>query len=192
MAVSYGEDFTIGISTSSNLKIWSHASNFTHAGLLGQAYEYPNLRPIPVAGAHPGSPQLYILYLGINPGAPLGGSIAHYLPGTFNGTHFTAVDAAARIADFGKDSYAGQFFYGYPKTGNQFSIAWASNWENCNYIPTGPREGWQSAMSLPRVNYLKNVSRIGRDLVTEPRNIFAVMPSKPMASSSNLGNSRYS
>lgn len=52
----------------------------------------------------------------VNPGAPLGGSITEYFPGTFNGTHFTAVDAAARIADFGKDNYAGQFFHGIPES----------------------------------------------------------------------------
>lgn len=188
MAVSYAEDFTIGIFTSSNLKTWTHASNFTHAGLLGLAWECPNMLPISVFGAQPGDLQMYILYLGINPGAPLGGSTGQYLPGTFNGTHFTAVDVAARVADFGKDNYAGQFFYGYPMTKNQVSIAWASNWEYCNNVPTGPQEGWQSAMSLPRVNYLKNVSRTGWDLVSEPYNLSAVTPSKPLASNANLGN----
>jgi beta-fructofuranosidase len=188
MAVSYATEFTIGLFTSTNLKSWTHASNFTHVGLQGLQYECPNLIPIPVASAGGSDPQMYILYWGINPGAPLGGSIAQYIPGTFNGTHFTAVDAAARIADFGKDNYAGQFFLGYSGTENQVSIAWASNWEYCNNVPTGPQEGWQSAMSLPRINYLRNTGRLGWELVSEPYNISAVTPSTSLSSNTNLGN----
>jgi beta-fructofuranosidase len=52
---------------------------------------------------------MYLLGISINPGAPLGGSITEYFPGSFNGTHFVPVDGAARIEDFGKDNYAGQY-----------------------------------------------------------------------------------
>jgi len=69
---------------------------------------------------------MYLLQISINPGAPLGGSISQNFPGTFNGTVFTAVDGAARINDFGKDNYAGQFFYGIPGDETQVSIAWVS------------------------------------------------------------------
>jgi beta-fructofuranosidase len=72
---------------------------------------------------------MWLLAISINPGAPLGGSITEYFPGTFNGTHFEAVDGAARIADFGKDNYAGQWFYGQPDDELPVSIAWASNWQ---------------------------------------------------------------
>jgi beta-fructofuranosidase len=47
---------------------------------------------------------MFVLQISINPGAPLGGSISEYFPGSFNGTHFEAVDGVARIADFGKVS----------------------------------------------------------------------------------------
>ena len=70
---------------------------------------------------------MYLLQISINPGAPLGGSISEYFPGAFNGTHFTAVDGAARINDFGKDNYAGQFFYGIPGNEKQVSMAWVSD-----------------------------------------------------------------
>jgi beta-fructofuranosidase len=131
---------------------------------------------------------MYLMYISINPGAPLGGSISQYFPGTFNGTHFLAIDGAARIADFGKDNYAGQFVYGIASREPQVSIDWASNWEYTNYVPTGPLEGWQSAMSLPRTNYLANVSQIGYDLISAPYNISAVMPSSPLAQDHNLMN----
>jgi beta-fructofuranosidase len=126
MVVSYAQEFVIGIFTSPDLKNWTHASNFSHHGLLGLQYECPNLVQMPVEGSNEA---MWVLAISINPGAPQGGSITQYFPGDFNGTHFTAVDDAARIADFGKDNYAGQFFYGLPETEEQVFIAWASNWE---------------------------------------------------------------
>ena len=115
---------------------------------------------------------LYLMYISINPGAPQGGSVGEYFPGTFNGTHFTAVDAAARIADFGKDNYATQFFYEDGESGSDVagrkSIAWASNWQYTNSVPSGPREGWQSAMTTARRNWLEDRGRLGWSLMSLP------------------------
>jgi len=156
------------------------------------------------------SESMYLLQISINPGAPLGGSkhtdrqiaallsravhpltcypgISQYLPGSFNGTHFTAVDGAARINDFGKDNYAGQFFSGIPGTENQVSIAWASNWQYTSLVPTGETEGWRSQMSLPRYNYLANVTSIGYDMISTPYNLQPVY-SQELAYNSSLGN----
>ena len=143
MVVSYAQEFVIGIFTSPDLKNWTHGSNFSHHGLLGLQYECPNLVQMPVAGSNK---SMYVLAISINPGAPLGGSITQYFPGSFNGTHFTPVDDAARIADFSKDNYAGQFFYGLPETEEQVFIAWASNWEYSQAVPTGDKEGWRSSV----------------------------------------------
>lgn len=129
----------------------------------------------------------WVLQISINPGAPLGGSIAEYFPGDFNGTHFEAVDAVARIADFGKDNYAGQFFYGTPAGQDAVSIAWASNWQYSQITPTGPKEGWRSAMSLPRRNFLVNSTRIGWDMASTPYNLSPVLGDE-LASNSSLGN----
>ena len=183
MVLAYAQEFVIGIFTSPDLKTWTHASNFTHHGLLGLQYECPNLVAIPVEGS---STSMYVLMISINPGAPLGGSIAQYFPGNFNGTHFTPVDAAARIADFGKDNYAGQFFYGVPEDEDQVLIAWASNWQYTQVVPTGD-EGWRSAMSLPRKMRLANVTRTGWDLISTPFNITPVYDTQ-LASTDNLGN----
>jgi beta-fructofuranosidase len=185
MVVSYTQEYTIGIFTSSNTISWTHTSNFSHHGLLGSQDECPNIVEIPMENA---TEPMYLMYVSINPGAPLVGSISQYFPGLFNGTHFTAVDGAARIADFGKDNYAGQFFYGIPGNQTQVSVDWASNWEYTNYVPTGPLEGWQSAMSLPRTNYLANVSRMGYDLIRTPYNLSAVMPSTPLIRNCSLEN----
>lgn len=204
MTVSYAQDFVIGIYTSLNLRNWTHASNFSHAGILGLQYECPNLVPIPMllnastpdplSSSNFASPpqQMYVLIISINPGAPQGGSITQYFPGTFNGTHFTAVDGAARIADFAKDNYASQFFYNTPPSKPALSMAWASNWEYSQTVPTGPLENFRSFMSLPRMNVLANVSRLGYDLISYPvdlSHLYTTAPEKPLASNSNLGNS---
>jgi len=184
MVVSYAQEFAIGVFTSPNLKEWTAQSNFSYHGLLGLQYECPNLVEMPVMGS---DTTMYVLQISINPGAPVGGSISQYFPGTFNGTHFTAVDAAARINDFGKDNYAGQFFYGIPSGDDAVSIAWSSNWQYSQMVPTGPLEGWRSSMSLPRRNYLANITRVGWDMVSYPYDLSPVLGSQ-LASNNSLNN----
>jgi len=141
---------------------------------------------MPVLGS---TDPMYVLAISINPGAPLGGSITEYFPGSFNGTHFEAVDGAARLTDFAKDDYAGQFFYNVPESQEQVFIAWASNWEYSQQVPTGPKEGWRSAMSVPRKTYLAaNVTRTGWALVSTPYNLEPILDTQ-LAANSNLGNS---
>jgi beta-fructofuranosidase len=175
MVVTWSQDFTLGFYTSPNLKNWTHTSNFTNHGLLGAQYECPNLVSIPTRDYDTGEPgeNLDLLTVSINPGAPLGGSVTQYFIGHWNGTHFNTIDDATRLSDFAKDNYAGQFFYGIPEDQAQIDIAWASNWQYTNRVPTGS-EGWRSAMSLPRTNYLTNATRIGWTLVTEPYGLEAV------------------
>ncbi|EOD51241.1 putative glycoside hydrolase family 32 protein [Neofusicoccum parvum] len=183
MVIAYSQDFVIGIYTSLDLKEWTHASNFSHHGLLGLQYECPNMVEVPVNGT---DETMYVLTISINPGAPLGGSITEYFPGHFNGTHFTAVDSAARIGDFAKDNYAAQFFYGTPSGSAPVSIAWASNWQYTQVAPTGA-EGWRSVMSWPRRTYLANIYRVGWTLVQEPYDPSPVLGAE-LASNDSLVN----
>ena len=178
--IAYSQEFSIGIFTSPDLKNWTHASNFTRHGFLGLQYECPNLVAIPmISNASIPEPyaasnvaqtpeQMYILQISVNPGAPLGGSISQYFPGTFNGTHFVPVDDATRLTDFGKDNYAGQFFYNVPASQPQVSIVWASNWEYAQNVPTGPLEDFRSSMGLPRLNVLANTTRASYTLISYP------------------------
>jgi beta-fructofuranosidase len=99
MVLAYAQEFSIGFFTSPDLKNWTAGSNFSYHGLLGLQYECPNLVEMPVNGTNE---TMWVLQISINPGAPLGGSISEYFPGSFNGTHFEAVDSVARINDFGK------------------------------------------------------------------------------------------
>lgn len=184
LVLAYAQEFAIGIFTSPNLKDWTHASNFSHKGLLGLQYECPNLVEIPVNGTEK---TMYVLQISINPGAPLGGSISEYFPGYFNGTHFEAVDDVVRINDFGKDNYAGQFFYGVPSGSDAVSIAWASNWQYTQITPTGPQEGWRSSMTLPRRNFLANITRVGWDMYSIPYDPTPIV-GDTLAKNSSLGN----
>lgn len=163
MVVAYAQEFTVGIFTSPDLKNWTFASNFTHQGLLGAQWECPNLVKLPVRDAIAGAVvgDAYLLTISLQPGAPLGGSVTQYFPGTFDGTHFAPLDGASRLTDFAKDNYAAQFFYGVPDGADAINLGWASNWQYAQQVPTGEREGWRSAMTLPRRNYLTNATRVG-------------------------------
>ena len=178
MVVSHAQEFVIAFYTSPDLKTWTHVSDFSHQGLLGMQWECPNLVRMPVRDISTGElvadQDMYVLAISINPGAPLGGSVTQFFPGTFNGTVFTAVDGAARLTDFGKDNYAGQFFFGVPDDEDPISIAWASNWQYAQQVPTA-QEGWRSAMSLPRRNFLANIPRTGWVLASLPYDMSPVL-----------------
>lgn len=191
--ITFSQDFVIAIYTSPDLKDWTHVSNFTNEGLLGLQYEVPILAEIPYRSQQPDGSYKYegcvwIMLLSINPGAPLGGSITEFFPGDFNGTHFEAVDGAARIADFGKDNYAGGFFYNTPAGEDLVSIAWASNWQYSQVVPTGELEGWRSVQSLPRSNFLTKITRTGWALHSRPFLDLEPVKEKELASSDSLEN----
>jgi beta-fructofuranosidase len=166
--IAYSQEFAVGIFTSPDLKEWTFASNFSYHGLLGAQYECPNLVKLPVRddeGAVTG--EAYVMTVSLQPGAPMGGSITEYFPGDFNGTHFTPFDSATRLTDFGKDNYAAQYFYGVPDGEDPISIGWASNWQYAQQVPTGNLEGWRSAMTAPRANYLQKAARIGLTMINK-------------------------
>jgi beta-fructofuranosidase len=191
MVVAYPVDFEVGIFTSPNLIDWTPTSNVSRYGLSGLQYECPNMVEIRVDNATDNEPQFrWAMVISINPGAPLGGSVTQYLLGDFNGTHFVPDDALTRLTDFAKDNYAGQFFYGIPADQDQISIAWASNWQYTNIVPTAGDQlgdGFRSAMSVARGHYLKKLPRQGLTMVQYPTNIDSVIESE-LASNNSLGN----
>ncbi|KAH8901060.1 hypothetical protein GQ53DRAFT_740219 [Thozetella sp. PMI_491] len=160
MAIAYAAEFTIGFYTSPDLKTWTHASNFSHPGPAGAQYECPNLVQMPIRDSADSdvTGQAWVLAISINPEAPLGGSATEYYTGTFNGTHFTSFEDVAPWTDFAKDNYAAQYFYGLGPGADAVNIGWASNWQYTSSVPTGDLEGWRSAMTLPRRNFLTNAA----------------------------------
>jgi beta-fructofuranosidase len=191
MVVAYPVDFEVGIFSSPNLIDWTPTSNFSRYGLSGLQYECPNMVEVRVDNATEGQPEsLWAMTISVNPGAPLGGSVTEYFLGEFNGTHFEPIDALTRLTDFAKDNYAGQFFYGIPADQDQVSMAWASNWQYTNVVPTAGEkvgDGFRSAMTIARGHYLKDLPRQGLTLIQYPLNVASVIESE-LASNASLGN----
>ncbi|ORY82682.1 glycosyl hydrolase [Protomyces lactucae-debilis] len=144
MAVVLAQQYEMLIYSSADLKTWREESRFGPAGLLGYQYEVPDLVEVPVENS---TETKWVLILSINPGAPLGGSTMPYFIGEFNGTTFVPDDYAYQVADWGKDFYAGVTWSNTPAEEGVLGIAWASNWQYTNSVPTGQ---WRSIQSLPR------------------------------------------
>lgn len=141
MVVVRSREHMVMFYASPDLKHWREVGSFGHAGLLGIDYECPDLVEVPVEGGG----TRWVLFVSINPGAPLGGSAVQYFVGTFDGQRFEAEDHVTRLADFGQDFYALQTFADVD--GPPVAIAWMSNWLYCNDVPATPSRG---AMTVPR------------------------------------------
>jgi fructan beta-fructosidase len=139
-------------------------STFGPAGIDGYQWECPNLFPVPVQGTNNTK---WVLMVGINPGAPQGGSMDEYFVGNFDGTTFTADDTVGRLMDFGKDFYAAQTYNNDP-LGRAIVVGWMSNWQYTQVVPTSP---WRGIFALPRVLSVlqdQNQSQTGELLIQTP------------------------
>lgn len=152
MVVAKTQEYKIQIYGLPDLRSWALHSNFT-LGYYGMQYECPGLIEIPVENS---SDTRWVLFIAINPGSPLGGSINQYFIGDFNGYEFQADDTATRFMDIGKDFYAFQTFSDVPSEFGVLGLAWASNWQYANKVPTDP---WRSSMTLVRNYSLAEVAQ---------------------------------
>ena len=89
-----------------------------------------------------------MLICNINPGGPFGGSATQYFIGQFDGHKFTCEDepSETKWMDYGKDHYATITFDNAPD-GRRCAIAWMSNWQYANQVPT---KQFRSANSIVR------------------------------------------
>ncbi|SFJ31561.1 fructan beta-fructosidase [Halobacillus dabanensis] len=131
--------------TSPDLKQWTYASEFGEGwGEQKGVWECPDLFPLTneISGE-----KKWVLPIGIDAGAPSGGSGTQYFIGSFDGKHFVPHQPkeAVRWLDYGKDFYASQSFSDVPD--RRVILAWMSNWQYANDVPTDP---WRSAMTIPR------------------------------------------
>ena len=134
------------IYSSANLKEWKLESAFGHGyGNHGGVWECPDLMKLPVAGT---DKEKWMLICNINPGGPWGGSAAQYFIGDFDGKTFTCESKpnVTKWMDYGKDHYATITFDNAPD-GRRVGIAWMSNWQYANQVPT---RQFRSANSIAR------------------------------------------
>ncbi|CAM4384883.1 glycoside hydrolase family 32 protein [Paenibacillus alkaliterrae] len=153
--------------TSSNLKQWNVESEFGAAeGSHDGVWECPDIIELPVDGGMEGSKWVLIVSIGDNPQCPEG-SRTQYFVGDFDGSSFTNDASPETILwlDHGRDNYAGVTWSDAQRADQgKLFIGWMSNWKYANLIPTA---SWRSAMTLPRVLFLKKVPD-GIRLVQEP------------------------
>ena len=134
------------IYTSDNLKDWKLESSFgAEYGNHGGVWECPDLMKLKVRGT---DKEKWMLICNINPGGPFGGSATQYFVGDFDGHKFTC-DSKPEVTkwmDYGKDHYATVTFDNAPE-GRHVAIAWMSNWQYANQVPTLQ---YRSSNSIPR------------------------------------------
>ena len=144
MILAAGQEMQIY--SSANLKDWKYESSFGHEyGNHGGVWECPDLMKMKVRGTEK---EKWMLICNINPGGPYGGSAAQYFIGQFDGHKFTCEDepSETKWMDYGKDHYATVTFDNAPD-GRRCAIAWMSNWQYANQVPTMQ---YRSANSIVR------------------------------------------
>ncbi|RNA67710.1 glycoside hydrolase family 32 protein [Alteribacter keqinensis] len=151
MVLAAGQE--IMIYSSPNLLNWTYESSFGKCeGAHGGVWECPDLFALEVEAT---KEVKWVMQVDIGDGAVAGGSGGQYFVGDFDGRTFVTEpkvtgtsDCDAAWVDYGKDFYATQSFSDIPaKDGRRIWMAWMSNWQYANDVPTSP---WRSAMSLPR------------------------------------------
>ena len=144
MILAAGQEMQIY--SSANLKDWKYESSFGHEyGNHGGVWECPDLMKMKVRGT---DKEKWMLICNINPGGPFGGSATQYFIGQFDGHKFTCEDepGETKWMDYGKDHYATVTFDNAPD-GRRCAIAWMSNWQYANQVPT---KQFRSANSIVR------------------------------------------
>ena len=136
----------MNIYSSDNLKEWKLESSFgAEYGNHGGVWECPDLMKLKVRGT---DKEKWMLICNINPGGPFGGSATQYFVGDFDGHKFTCETEpeVTKWMDYGKDHYATVTFDNAPD-GRHVAIAWMSNWQYANQVPT---QQYRSANSIAR------------------------------------------
>ncbi|MCD8042894.1 MAG: GH32 C-terminal domain-containing protein [Tannerellaceae bacterium] len=145
MVIAAGQE--VQLFSSKNLLDWEYESSFGEGyGNHGGVWECPDLLELPVEG-EPGKTK-WVLILNINPGGIFGGSAAQYFTGSFDGSSFTCESKPETVKwmDWGKDHYATVTWSNAPDN-RKIAIAWMSNWQYANDVPT---QQFRSANSVPR------------------------------------------
>jgi fructan beta-fructosidase len=166
MSVALPKQHTVQFYESTNLKEWSHLSDFGPAGATGGIWECPALFRVPVEGT---DRKQWVLQVDLNPGSVAGGSGGQYFLGDFDGTTFTPNDGflerGPHWVDYGPDFYATIPWNNVPDTdGRALWMAWMNNWTYAEDLPTAP---WRSAQTIPRSVQVRPVDGTPR-LVQRP------------------------
>jgi len=143
MVLAVGQE--VQFYSSSDLKSWQYESSFGHGeGAHAGVWECPDLIELSVKGS---KIKKWAFICNLNPGGLFGGSATQYFVGTFDGHKFVNESPeTTKWMDWGKDHYATVTWSNAPQ-GRAIALAWMSNWEYANNVPTMQ---YRSANSVPR------------------------------------------
>ena len=136
----------MSIYSSKDLNEWKHESDFgAEYGNHGGVWECPDLMKMKVKGT---DKEKWMVISNINPGGPICGSARQHISGECCVLKFTCEDepSETKWMDYGKDHYATITFDNAPD-GRHVGIAWMSNWQYANQVPT---KQFRSANSIAR------------------------------------------
>jgi fructan beta-fructosidase len=158
MVTVLADEHRVRFDGSSDLKHWTHLSDFGPAGAVNGWWECPDLFPLALEG----QPETGKWMLKVDVLKDIG---AQYFIGDFDGTRFIneAPDNQTLRVDHGEDFYAAQSWSNEPN-GRRIWIGWLNNWHYANAIPTSP---WRGLFSIPRELRLKKYPE-GLRLIQKP------------------------
>jgi fructan beta-fructosidase len=158
MAVALPLEHKVRLYNSPNLKQWTQMSEFGPMGDVAGDWECPDLLRVPPEKK--GGADLWVMKVGLNPGAPQGGSGEQYFLGNFDGTRFniSTESGAHGWTNYGKDDYCAISF-NHLRTGERpVLLGWMSNWQYAAKLPTSP---WRGQMSVPRrLSYVRDAAGV--------------------------------
>ena len=155
MVVSLADQHKLRIYRSKNLRQWELASEFGPAGAVSGVWECPDLFELPVLdGAGKRVSSRWVLNVNLNPGGPAKGSADQYFVGQFDGFRFMVdhPNSGSHWVDWGKVFYASTSFSNTPAGEARVWIAWMSNWQYAEKLPSLPGRG---EMTLARRIWLR-------------------------------------
>jgi sucrose-6-phosphate hydrolase SacC (GH32 family) len=147
MAVALPLEHKVRLYSSPDLKQWTQMSEFGPMGDVAGDWECPDLLRVPADVKN--KADVWVMKVGLNPGAPQGGSGEQYFVGSFDGTRFTAGTQLGfhGWTNYGKDDYCAISFNHLPAGSRPVLLGWMSNWQYAAKLPTSP---WRGQMSVPR------------------------------------------
>ena len=176
-------EYEAWIYSSQDLKNWKKESEFGGHGNVSAIWECPDLFKLtdPSTGE-----SKWVLLININPGGPAGGSATQYFVGDFDGKTFVC-DTEPEVVnwlDYGKDHYA-TVSWSHAPEGRTMVIAWMSNWQYANQLPT---RQFRSANSLARdLTLAKNSDGTYRVCVLPSKEMETLRSAKPATYSFSVG-----
>ena len=157
MTVALPTEHKISFYRSSDLKDWTHLSDFGPEGYAKNVWECPFLIRLPVDGSDDNMKWVLVL----STGGPKGGPSMQYFVGNFDGEKFTSDHSTDTMSfvDYGDSFYAAIPWNGLPGDNKTF-IGW---------LVPGPQQThpWKGQMSIPRDLSLKTTSA-GIKLIQTP------------------------